>query len=27
MRYLVVGAGFFGSVFAREIATKGNTIL
>jgi len=27
MRYLVVGAGFFGSVFAREMAKKGNTIL
>jgi len=26
MRYLVVGAGFFGSVFAREMAKKGNKV-
>lgn len=26
MKYLVVGAGFFGSVFAREMANKGNKV-
>lgn len=26
MKYLVVGAGFFGSVFAREMAKKGNKV-